>query len=276
MSKSVLFNPYVKKSLTKKELLLYLEQITVLISNNFNVFIREIDIKTIGRSISKFLKSSDIDLIYQPTIMKLITSDFSSSNIIKIPSIKKNSIRKVTSPMKEFTMYVVVNNYDRETNLLSVFPISTNLDLATNKTAIIQDESTLLPFVEFAVFTEFEFFVTINQVLPNIEIVLSERTISILKNLEKYSLNTGPKLNSVNDYRFMKRLEIKQLIEIFQRESKKVLGGEVKKIEEEFNNFNSVFVDNNISYFKSKKSESNFKKIINQENLLNLKELVLS
>lgn len=276
MYKSILFNPYIKKSLTKKQLILYLDQITVLLSKNFSVFIREDDIKTVSKSISKYLKNSDIDLIYQPTIMKLMTSDFSSSDIIKLPSIKKHSIRKVVSPMQEFNMYVVVNNFDKETNLLSVFPISTNIDLATNKTAIIQNDSPLLPFVEYAVFTEFEFFVTINQLqlFPNIEVTLSESTLSILKNLEKNSLKTGPKLNSVNDYRFMKRLEMKQLIEIFEKESKKVLNGKVEKINEDFNFFSSIFVDCNISSFKSLNSESNFKKIVEQENLFSTKELI--
>lgn len=276
MYKSILFNPYIKKSLTKKQLILYLDQITVLLSKNFSVFIREDDIKTVSKSISKYLKNSDIDLIYQPTIMKLMTSDFSSSDIIKLPSIKKHSIRKVVSPMQEFNMYVVVNNFDKETNLLSVFPISTNIDLATNKTAIIQNDSPLLPFVEYAVFTEFEFFVTINQLqlFPNIEVTLSESTLSILKNLEKNSLKTGPKLNSVNDYRFMKRLEMKQLIEIFEKESKKVLNGKVEKINEDFDFFSSIFVDDNISSFKSLNSESNFKKIVEQENLFSIKELI--
>jgi len=276
MYKSILFNPYIKKSLTKKQLILYLDQITVLLSKNFSVFIREDDIKTVSKSISKYLKNSDIDLIYQPTIMKLMTSDFSSSDIIKLPSIKKHSIRKVVSPMQEFNMYVVVNNFDKETNLLSVFPISTNIDLASNKTAIIQNDSPLLPFVEYAVFTEFEFFVTINQLqlFPNIEVTLSESTLSILKNLGKNSLKTGPKLNSVNDYRFMKRLEMKQLIEIFEKESKKVLNGKVEKINEDFDFFSSIFVDYNISSFKSLNIESNFKKIFEQENLFSTKELI--
>jgi len=276
MYKSILFNPYIKKSLTKKQLILYLDQITVLLSKNFSVFIREDDIKTVSKSISKYLKNSDIDLIYQPTIMKLMTSDFSSSDIIKLPSIKKHSIRKVVSPMQEFNMYVVVNNFDKETNLLSVFPISTNINLASNKTAIIQNDSPLIPFVEYAVFTEFEFFVTINQLqlFPNIEVTLSESTLSILKNLGKNSLKTGPKLNSVNDYRFMKRLEIKQLIEIFEKESKKVLNGKVEKINEDFDFFSSIFVDYNISSFKSLNIESNFKKIFEQENLFSTKELI--
>ena len=100
MYKSILFNPYIKKSLTKKQLILYLDQITVLLSKNFSVFVREDDIKTVSKSISKYLKNSDIDLIYQPTIMKLMTSDFSSSDIIKLPSIKKHSIRKVVSQCK--------------------------------------------------------------------------------------------------------------------------------------------------------------------------------
>jgi len=276
MYKSILFNPYIKKSLTKKQLILYLDQITVLLSKNFSVFIREDDIKTVSKSISKYLKNSDIDLIYQPTIMKLMTSDFSSSDIIKLPSIKKHSIRKVVSPMQEFNMYVVVNNFDKETNLLSVFPISTNINLASNKTAIIQNDSPLIPFVEYAVFTEFEFFVTINQLqlFPNIEVTLSESTLSILKNLGKNSLKTGPKLNSVNDYRFMKRLEMKQLIEIFEKESKKVLNGKVEKINEDFDFFSSIFVDYNISSFKSLNIESNFKKIFEQENLFSTKELI--
>ena len=276
MYKSILFNPYIKKSLTKKQLILYLDQITVLLSKNFSVFIREDDIKTVSKSISKYLKNSDIDLIYQPTIMKLMTSDFSSSDIIKLPSIKKHSIRKVVSPMQEFNMYVVVNNFDKETNLLSVFPISTNINLASNKTAIIQNDSPLIPFVEYAVFTEFEFFVTINQLqlFPNIEVTLSESTLSILKNLGKNSLKTGPKLNSVNDYRFMKRLEMKQLIEIFEKESKKVLNGKVEKINEDFDFFSSIFVDYNISSFKSLNIESNFKKIVEQENLFSTKELI--
>ena len=96
----------------------------------------------------------------------------------------------------------------------------------------------------------------------------------ILKNPEKNSLHTGPKLKTVNDYRYLKRLEIKQMIEIFEKESKKVLNGEVEKIEEEFMMYSSVFVDENISSFKTKNSESDFNKIIDQENLVKTKELI--
>ncbi len=273
MSKNILFNPYIKKVLTKRQLLLYLEQATILISKNFNVYIREEDIKSVSRSIKKFILSSQIDFIYQPIIAKIMTSDFSSSSIMKIPSIKKYSIRKVISPLKEFTMLVVVNNFDPETNLLSVYPISTNVDLATNQTLVIQNEHSALP-TEFAIFTEFEFFVTVNQLLSNIEVALSDKTLNILKNPEKNSLHTGPKLKTVNDYRYLKRLEIKQMIEIFEKESKKVLNGEVEKIEEEFMMYSSVFVDENISSFKTKNSESDFNKIIDQENLVKTKELI--
>ena len=255
------------------QLLLYLEQITKLISKNFNVYIREDDVKSVSRSIKKFLKNSQIDIIYQPTINMLLTSDFRSSNIIKIPSIKKYSIRKVISPMNEFTMLVVLNNFDSETNLLSVYPISTNIDLATNQTVVIQNEHYTLPF-EFAIFTEFEFFVTINQLLPHIDRTLSKKTINILKNLDKNNMNTGPKLKTVNDYRYLKRLEIKQMIEIFEKESRKVMNGEVEKIDEEFTMYSSIFVDENISSFKTKKSESDFNKIIEQENLIKTKELI--
>ena len=74
---------------------------------------------------------------------------------MKIPSIKKYSIRKVISPLKEFTMLVVVNNFDPETNLLSVYPISTNVDLATNQTLVIK-----MNIHFYGAFLEFEFFVT--------------------------------------------------------------------------------------------------------------------
>ena len=93
---------------------------------------------------------------------------------------------------------------------------------------------------------------TVNQLLSNIEVALSDKTLNILKNPEKNSLHTGPKLKTVNDYRYLKRLEIKQMIEIFEKESKKVLNGEVEKIEEEFMMYSSVFVDENISSFKTK------------------------
>ena len=64
------------------------------------------------------------------------------------------------------------------------------------------------------------------------------------------------------------------MIEIFEKESKKVLNGEVEKIEEEFMMYSSVFVDENISSFKTKNSESDFNKIIDQENLVKTKELI--